>query len=160
MLIKQKLFNPLGMRKTTFSTLDGSIPNPSEGAQSTADDYMHFLQMLLNHGKYHGVQILSEASIKEMRKMQTTPEQIKYTPKSGEGFGYALGSWVVEEGKDNLANVLACPALSGTWPMVDWCRGYAYLFVTKTPLKEEPKKEVYLQMKDAIDEKLPAKCGE
>jgi CubicO group peptidase (beta-lactamase class C family) len=158
MLIKQKLLNPLGMRKTTFSTLDGSIPNPSGGAISTADDYMHFLQMLLNNGKYQGVQILSEASVKEMRKMQTVPGQIKYTPKAGEGFGYALGSWVLEEGKDNVANVLSSPGLFGTWPMVDWCRGYASIFFVKTLLNGEQKKDVYMQMKDAIDEKVPKKC--
>ena len=45
-LIKQKLLNPLGMRKTSFSTLDGSAPNPSGGAISTAEDYMKFLVML------------------------------------------------------------------------------------------------------------------
>lgn len=158
LLIKQKLFNPLGMRKTTFSTTDGSAINPSGGARSTADDYMHFLQMLLNNGKYQGTQILSEASVKEMRKLQTTPEQIKYTPEAGEGFGYALGSWVLEVGKNGEANALSSPGLFGAWPMVDWCRGYACIFFVKTLLGGEQKRDVYMQMKDAIDEKLPAKC--
>lgn len=158
MLIKQRLFNPLGMRKTTFGTLDGSAINPSGGALSTADDYLHFLQMLLNNGKYHGVQILSEASVKELRKLQTTPEQIKYAPKAGQGFGYALGSWVLEEGKDGEANALASPGLFGTWPMVDWCRGYASIFFVKTLMSGEQKQEVYMQMKDAIDEKVHKKC--
>jgi CubicO group peptidase (beta-lactamase class C family) len=49
-LIKTKLLNPLGMRKTSFSTLDGSVVNPSGGAVSTAEDYMKFLVMLLNKG--------------------------------------------------------------------------------------------------------------
>ena len=158
MLIKQKLLTPLNMRKTTFSTLDGSLPNPSGGAISTADDYMHFLQMLLNNGKYQGKQILSEASVKELRQMQTKPEEIKYTPKAGEGFGYALGSWVVEEGNNTEANVLSSPGLLGTWPMVDWCRGYAYILFAKTLMKDEQKHDVYMQMKDAIDERIPKKC--
>jgi CubicO group peptidase (beta-lactamase class C family) len=160
MLIKQKLFNPLGMRKSSFSTLDGSPANPSGGAVSTAEDYMHFLQMLLNNGKYNGVQILSEASVKEMRKLHTTPEQIKYAPKAGEGFGYALGSWVLEEGDNGIAKVLSSPGLLGTWPMVDWCRGYACIFFVKTLLSGEQKKDVYMQMKDAIDEKIHPKCKE
>ena len=160
MLIKQKLFNPLGMRKTSIGTLDGSPPNPSGGAISTAEEYMHFLQMLLNNGKFRGVQILSEASIKEMRKMHTVPEQIKYTPKAGEGFGYGLGSWVLEEGKDGMANVLSSPGLFGTWPMVDWCRGYACIFFVKSLLNGEQKKDIYMQMKDAIDEKIHRKCKE
>jgi CubicO group peptidase (beta-lactamase class C family) len=160
MLIKQELFNPLGMRKTSFSTLDGSAVNPSGGAESTAEDYMHFLQMLLNNGKYHGNQILSEASVKELRKLQTTPEQIKYAPKAGEGFGYALGSWVIDEGKDGEANSLSSPGLFGTWPMVDWCHGYACIFFVKTLFAGEQKKDAYMQMKDAIDEKLSKKCKE
>jgi len=158
MLIKQKLLNPLGMRKTSFSTLDGSAPNPSGGALSTAEDYLHFLQMLLNNGKYHGVQILSEASVQELRKLQTTPEQIKYAPKAGEGFGYALGSWVLEEGENGEAKVLSSPGLFGTWPMVDWCRGYACIFFVKNLLNGEQKQDVYMQMKNAIDEKLHSKC--
>ena len=62
-LIKQKLFNPLTMRRTSFTSLDGMLINPSGGAVSTAEDYMKFLVMLLNKGNYAGKQILSEASV-------------------------------------------------------------------------------------------------
>jgi len=165
MLIKTKLFNPLGMRKTTFGTLDGSAINPSGGAVSTADDYLRFLQMLLNNGNYQGKQILSEASVKELRKLHTTPQQIKYAPKAGEGFGYALGSWVLEESPlpsspngGRIATALSSPGLFGTWPMVDWCRGYAAIFFVKTLMDGEQKIETYMQMKDAIDERLSKKC--
>ena len=157
-LIKQQLFTPLAMRKTTFSTIDGSAVNPSGGAMSTAEEYMHFLQMLLNNGKYNGQQILSESSINELRKIQTKSVNIKFAPKAGEGFQYASGSWVIEEGKDGQASVLSSPGLFGTWPMVDWCRGYACIFFTKNLLKGETKRDVYMQMKGAIDEKLPTKC--
>jgi CubicO group peptidase (beta-lactamase class C family) len=157
MLIKQKLFNPLAMRKSSFSTLDGSPANPSGGAVSTAEEYLHFLQMLLNNGKYNGVQVLSEKSIAEMRKMHTVPEQIKYAPKAAEDFGYALGSWVLEEGPNSIAKAEASPGLFGTWPVVDWCRKYASIVFVKTLLSEQ-KADVYMQMKDAIDEKIHPKC--
>jgi CubicO group peptidase (beta-lactamase class C family) len=157
MLIKQKLFNPMGMRKTTFSTLDASAINPSYGAQSTADEMIKFLKMLLNKGNYNGQQILSEASVRELRHIQTSPELVKYAPKTAEGFSYALGSWVVDEGKEGEANSLAGAAINGTWPLVDWCRGYALLILTKTLLPEQ-KKDVYLQAKDAMDERLKNKC--
>jgi CubicO group peptidase (beta-lactamase class C family) len=155
-LIKQKLFNPLGMSKTSFSTMDGSAVNPSGGARSTANDYMHFLHMLLNNGKYNGKQILSTNAINEMRKIQTTQEQIKSAPKAAAGFDYALGSWVLE-GNNGEATALASPGLFGTWPMVDWCRGYACLFFAKTLLSEQ-KADAYMNMKGAIDEKLSSKC--
>ncbi|HNR16793.1 MAG TPA: serine hydrolase domain-containing protein, partial [Chitinophagaceae bacterium] len=112
-LIRTKLLYPLGMRKTTFTNLDGGPVNPSGGAKSTAEDYMKFLVMLLNKGKYNGVQILSENSVNEMMKVQNKPEQIKYAPKSAAGFNYTSGSWAIEE-KNGVATVLASPGLFGT----------------------------------------------
>jgi hypothetical protein len=105
------------------------------------------------------VQVLSEKSITEMRKMHTVPEQIKYAPKAAEGFGYALGSWVLEEGPNSIAKAEASPGLFGTWPVVDWCRKYASIVFVKTLLSEQ-KADVYMQMKDAIDEKIHPKCGD
>lgn len=149
LLIRQKLFIPLGMRKTTFSTLDGSALDPSGGARSTADDYMQFLKMMLNNGKHNGQQFLSEESMSELKKIQTTPEQIIHAPESAHGFSYALGSWAIEE-KDGNATVLASPGFYGTWPMVSWSKGYAFLIFPKTTLKDA-KKDVYMEMKEAID---------
>ena len=155
-LIRQKLFVPLGMRNTTFTTLDGSIPNPSGGARSTADDYMRFLVMLMNKGTYKGKQILSEESVNEMMKIQTQPEMIRYAPKSAEGFNYALGSWVIEE-ENGTGKVLSSPGLFGTWPMVDFCRGYSYILFVKKLLGEE-RADVHLEIKKVIDEKIKGEC--
>lgn len=157
-LIKQRLFTPLGMRNTTFSTLDGTAPNPSGGAKSTAADYTKFLQMILANGKAGGKQIISEASIAEMRKIQITKEQIKYAPKAAEGFLYALGTWV-EEGPATIgstATALTCPGLFGTWPLVDFSRGYACIFFVKSLLGEQ-KADAYLKLKKVIDQQYKIK---
>jgi CubicO group peptidase (beta-lactamase class C family) len=154
-LIKQKLLNPLGMRRTTFSTPDASAVNPSGGAVSTAEDYMKFLVMLLNKGKHNGVQILSEASVKEMMKIHTKPELIKYAPKAAEGFNYALGSWVIE-GSNGYASSLASPGLFGTWPMIDFCRGYAYLVFVKNLLGEQ-RAGAHEELKSIIDKQFHCK---
>lgn len=156
MLIKQKLFNPLAMRKTTFSTMDGSAINPSGGAQSTAEDYMKFLVMLMNNGKYEGKQILSENAVSLMKKVNDKPEQIKYAPKPAEGYTYALGSWVIES-RNGVADCLASPGLFGTWPMIDFCRGYAYLVFVKNMLGEE-RAEVHKELKVEIDKQIPSSC--
>jgi CubicO group peptidase (beta-lactamase class C family) len=157
-LIKLRLFTPLGMRNTTFSTLDGTAPNPSGGAKSTAVDYTKFLQMLLNNGKFGGKQILSEASVAELKKVQVTKEQIKYAPKAAEGFTYALGSWV-EEGSGAIggsATTLACPGLFGTWPLIDFSRSYACVFFVKNLLSEQ-KADAYLKLKKIIDKQYNSK---
>lgn len=177
-LIKTKLFTPLGMTKTTFADMNGGPVNPSGGAKSTADDYMKFLVMLLNKGKYNGQQILSENSVNEMMKVQDKPEQIKYAPKAAEGFTYALGSWVVEskamdtvivthEGKAKpnpmyipivQATSLASPGLFGTWPMIDFCRGYAYIVFVKNLLREE-RADAHLEIKKIIDKQITSECN-
>jgi len=156
-LIKQKLFSPLEMRKTSFASPDfSSSINPSGGAVSTADDYMNFLVMLLNKGKYKGQQILSEKSIDEMMKLHSKPEQMKSVPKAATGFGYALGSWVIEQ-NNGKGTVLACPGLFGSWPMIDYCRGYAYLAFTKS-LLGEAKADAQLAIRQTIDKQLPSTC--
>ena len=155
-LIKQKLFTPLGMRQTTFTESDGGLYNPSGGARSTADDYMKFLVMLMNKGKYNGKQILSEESVAEMMKIQTANVPKRYVPKAAEGFDYALSSWVIE-GKDGMATALASPGLFGTWPMIDFCRGYAYILFVKNFLGEE-RANAHLEIKAVIDEKIKDKC--
>lgn len=157
LLIKQKLFNPLGMRKTTFSTLDGSAVNPSGGAQSTPDDYMKFLVMLLNNGKHKEQTILSESAINQMKQIQTKPEMMQNVPKTGTGFNYALGSWVEEE-KDGKATVLTCPGLFGTWPLIDFCRGYTYIVFVKNFITED-RAETNFEIKKLIDQQLSSTCN-
>jgi CubicO group peptidase (beta-lactamase class C family) len=182
-LIKTKLFTPLGMTKTTFADMNGGPVNPSGGAKSTADDYMKFLVMLLNKGKCNGQQILSEASVNEMMMVQDKPEQIKYAPKAAEGFTYALGSWVIESTektdvsmdsppikkgnspklenvnikKETIATSLASPGLFGTWPMIDFCRGYAYIVFVKNLLGEE-RADAHIGIKKIIDKQIASVC--
>jgi CubicO group peptidase (beta-lactamase class C family) len=154
LLIKQKLLNPLGMRKTSFSTLDNSAPNPAGGAVSTADDYMRFLVMLLNNGKHEGKQILSEEAVNQLKEIHITSDKMKYAPKAAEGFSYAPGGWVLEQKSAN-ASVLAAPGLGGTWPMIDFCRKYAYLVVVKSLLTEE-KALSHIDLKKVVDKQFRA----
>jgi CubicO group peptidase (beta-lactamase class C family) len=156
-LAKQRLFIPLNMRKTTFNTIDGGAINPSGGAKSTAEEYLHFLDMMLNKGIYKGNRILSEDAVNEMLKVQTKPELIKYAPKSAAGFNYALGAWVGEE-KNGKALMVTSPGLFGTWPVVDYCRNYVYIFFVKNLLVEE-RAEIQKEMKLVIDEKMKSNCN-
>jgi CubicO group peptidase (beta-lactamase class C family) len=155
-LARQRLFVPLMMRRTSFTSLDGSAINPSGGAVSSPEDYMHFLVMLMNKGVYQGKRILSENAVNEMMKIQTTLGQIKYAPKAAESFNYALGAWAVDW-KDGKATVLASPGLFGSWPMIDYCRGYAYLFFVKDFLSED-RADTQMEIKGVIDERFPGAC--
>lgn len=157
-LIRQRLFMPLEMRGTTFGTIDGSAINPSGGARSTANDYLHFLQMLLNNGTYKGKRILSEESVKELKKITAQPSQIKYAPAAAQGFTYAMGSWVLEQDKDGKeATALSSPGLFGTWPMVDFCHDYVAIFFVKDLLGEQ-KADSYMTIKKVIDSYFKNDC--
>ncbi len=175
-LIKTKLFTPLGMTKTTFADITGGPVNPSGGATSTADDYMRFLVLLLNKGKYNGVQILSEKSVDEMMRPQNELTQVKYSPKSAEGMRYALGSWMLEEpdskrlsksvppapGNDEMVYrttslAFTSPGLFGTWPMIDYCRGYAYIVFVKNLLGEE-RADAHRELKKIVDKQISSVC--
>ncbi|MEP6991196.1 MAG: serine hydrolase domain-containing protein [bacterium] len=83
--------------------VDGPRRNFSGGAGllSTARDYAHFLQMLLDHGAANGVRLLAP---KTVDLMTTNQSGTLYYGMPGEGFG--LGFQTVEQfGADGLASV-------------------------------------------------------
>lgn len=155
-LASQRLFRPLGMTRTTFSNPDGSPPNPSGGARSNAEDYLKFLRMMLDKGTYQGRRILSDSSVMLMTDIQTANVPMAYSPEAAKGFHYALGSWAVES-QSHKATALASPGLFGTWPMIDYCRGYAYILLVKNYLGEE-KAEAHLEIKKSLDAVLESSC--
>lgn len=150
-LMLQRIFRPLGMKNSTFSS--ERAVNPSGGARSTANDYLKFLEMILNHGMYQGKRILSENAIREMETTQTNLQMIRYAPKVAEGYNYALGEWVEETDGSGNATTVTSPGLFGTWPLVDLKRNYAAIFFVKSLLSDS-KREVYLAAKNIIDEQM------
>ncbi|HEY4148308.1 MAG TPA: serine hydrolase domain-containing protein [Chitinophagaceae bacterium] len=156
-LVQDRIIRPLKMRQTTFYLDYDKAIDPSGGAYSSANDYLNFLVMMLNKGTFEGKRILSEKSVDEMEKMQTGQAAIKFMPKMGEGYDYGFGAWILDKDASGKATVLASPSLFGTFPYIDYCRGYACIIFTKTLLPEQ-KKELYLSIKDAIDQQIPGTC--
>lgn len=157
MLAQQKLFRPLGMRQTTFSTLDGTPVSPASGARGTAADYIRFLRMLLNGGMYNGQRILSESSVAAMRQVLTSPEKRKFNPEKAADFEYTLGAWVADENQGKRANILTAPSFQGTTPLVDFCRGYAFMYLQKE-LGDEEKIPVAAQLRAALEQQFASQC--
>lgn len=155
-VVQEKLLRPLKMRSTTFFNYDNLYINPSAGLQSTANDYMNFLVMMLNNGMFEGKRILSEASIEEMEKAQFTSLPVKYTPKGTEGLHYGLGIWLMEEDGNSRGSVLSSPSFTGTWPYIDRKNNYAAILLVK-PRQVEQEKEIYTQFKAAVDQAIGVK---
>lgn len=157
MLAQQKLFRPLGMRQTTFSTMDGSAPDPAGGARSTAADYTRFLRMLLNEGTLNGQKILSPESVAELKKISGAAGNMKASPEGTEAMSYALGVWAPEQAGEGEAAVLVAPSFGGTTPVVDFCRGYAFIFLVKE-LADDPRFDIYRAIKGELDEAFVSNC--
>jgi CubicO group peptidase (beta-lactamase class C family) len=70
-LLSQRILLPSGMPRTAFSP--GTLANPriAGGLNSTARDYVNFLQMVLDGGVRNGVRVLSQASCQELLTNQT-----------------------------------------------------------------------------------------
>lgn len=153
--MQEKILRPLQMRNTSFSSFNAV--NPSGGAVSTAYDYMNFLNMILNKGVYNGKRVLSEQSIELMQTAQTTSAMIKYAPNVAQGFNYGFGEWIQATDENGKSTIVSSPGLFGTWPLIDKCRNYASIIVTKDILSEE-KREVYMTIKKIIDQQIIANC--
>lgn len=155
MLAQQKIFRPMGMRQTSFSSITAGVVDPAGGARSSANDLIRFMTMLLNNGVYKGQRVLSEASVKEFRTIQTSPDLIKYVSDEANGFQYALGAWAPEQNAKQ-ATILTAPSLGGTVPVVDFCRGYAFVYFLKE-LNDDQKINAYSDIKAVLDEKFACK---
>jgi CubicO group peptidase (beta-lactamase class C family) len=155
-LIKQRILSPLNMRNSSFTPENYAI-NPSGGATSTAGDYMNFMSMLLAKGTFGGKRILSENAILQMQTIQTKNVSKKYSPKVAEGFEYGLGEWIEQIDSKGISRVVSCPGLFGTWPYIDLCKNYAAIIFIKSLLSEE-KKELYTNLKKAIDQQISGDC--
>jgi CubicO group peptidase (beta-lactamase class C family) len=151
-LIQEKLLRPLNMRFTTFSNYTGAI-SPFDGAKSTANDYMNFLSMLLNKGKFMGKQILSENSVNELLKIQTGSALNKFTPAFYNGFSYSLGTWI----ENKNATTISCAAQNAPFVWVDYCRGYACILLSKKE-QDVQKRELYNQLQAAVNEQMKGNC--
>jgi len=156
-LIAERLLRPLKMRQTSFYVDYDKSVNPSGGAVTTSNDYINFLTMILNKGTFEGKRLLSEKSIADMQKMQTGNAVIKYQPAVVQGYDYGFGDWILQKDATGTGTVISSPGLFGSFPYVDYCRGYACLIFAKTLLNEQ-KKEVYNSLMEAINQQLPSNC--
>ena len=154
-LMTERILRPLMMRNTSFFNDKGI--NPASGAVSSAQDYGNFLAMLLNKGMFKGKKILSEQAVEEMMKPELGDAPIKFIPRLTEGFNYGLGAWIQEFDEKGKAIIISNPSFTGCWTWIDRCRGYAGIIFTHNN-SSEIKREVYLNIKRAIEDVIPSNC--
>jgi CubicO group peptidase (beta-lactamase class C family) len=152
-LFAERIAKPLGLKNTDFGK--GPVALPAGGASSTPEDYLKFLTMILNNGKYNGVQILTEGSIREMEINRLSSDvKIAYSPAEAEGLGYGFGEWVVKNPDADISdNWVTSPGLFGSFPWVDINKHYCAFLMTFN-LNFKDRHERYFEMKKILDESL------
>ncbi len=131
---------------------NAKIPLAAGGAFSTPEDYIHFLQMILQNGFYNGKQILSHHSVVVMQKNYTKGARVAFTPAEAGDWGYGLGEWVMDDATER-SDAVTSPGLFGSFPWVDNKTQYAG-FLMVFNLKQKGRKESYLQLKKIIDDAI------
>ncbi len=147
---QEKLFRPLGMRNSSFYAEKGSV-DPSEGATSSAFDFINFLSMILNNGQFNGKKILSEESVAFLKTQQFPDVPIKYVPKELSAFTAVPGAWVEEKAADGSPAIISGPSFSGVIPWIDFNKKYAAVIFPKNELSEEKRKPIQQVRKEIED---------
>lgn len=151
-LFEERIAKPLDMMNTDFG--NAKVPLPAGGAFSTPEDYMHFLEMILNKGMYKGKRILSEKSIEEMQQDRINKNtKIGYSPSEAGNFGYGFGEWIMETSANNITTTVTSPGLFGSFPWVDNKNNYCAFLMTFY-LKNSGRNERYKALKVLVDEAI------
>ena len=149
-LFSERIAMPCEMKNTDFG--NGKVALAAGGAFSTPEDYIHFLQMILQDGSINGRQVLSKESIIKMQMNYTKDAKVAYSPDQAGNMNYGLGEWVMEDNAGR-ANTVTSPGLFGSFPWVDNKRKYAgFLFVFN--LKQKGRNELYNGLKSIIDKEI------
>lgn len=145
-VFQSRLARPLGMKNTRWAYLDLSTGLPrldptsrnpilQGGAESTATDYMRFLEMLAGGGRFRGQTILSPQSVEALLSDQTlhstiTPTGAPVLPNAH----YALGNWC-EQWNPNSAACTRNSSLGawGVYPWLDRASGVYSIFFAFEP---------------------------
>ncbi len=150
----ERIAAPCKMLNTDFG--HKKIPLPAGGALSTATDYLHFLQMILNDGTYNGTMVLQKQSILLMQQNYASGKKVIYSPAEAGNWGYGFGEWVMDnaiEGKRSGA--VTSPGLFGSFPWVDNEKKYAAVLFTFN-LKSKGRNEKYTSLKRQVDDAILA----
>jgi CubicO group peptidase (beta-lactamase class C family) len=149
-LFDERIAIPCGMKNTNFG--NDKVPLAAGGASSTPEDYVHFLQMILQNGNYKGIKVLSKQSVYKIEQNYTQGIRVAYSPPQAAKMNYGLGEWIMEDGTLR-ANAVTCPGLFGSFPWIDNSRKYAgFLFVVN--LKQNNRYEMYTNLKAIVDKAI------
>ena len=130
-LFADRISTPLGMSNTQFVAASPSNPRVAGGVESTATDFAHFMDMLLNNGvdRVTGTRVLSAASVEEMSTRQTSDNQpIANSPVDNQRYG--IGIWLDQLGQAGPTVDSLAGGARGFHSWIDKSHGLVFTFAT------------------------------
>lgn len=134
-LFAEKIATPLSMTNTDF----GLTANPiiAGGGRSTPNDYILFLNMVLNKGvAANGTRILSEAAVTAMEQSQIGSATVQYSPYPLMWINtsniYGIGNWRDLVGANDVLVESSSPGAFGSHPWINYDKkvtGFIFTFV-------------------------------
>lgn len=135
-LFNEKIARPCDMTANYWLM---SVKNPlvAGGVRTSATDYLHFLEMIVNKGMYNGKRVLTENALSEMLKDQTAGAEIEDSPyPSDKPTRYGIGNWIDVLSASGEVIETSSPGAFGTHPWQDKKNGIAGIIFTRS----DPKK--------------------
>ena len=149
-LMQERIFRPLGMKRSTFST--ETFVNPFSGGLTTASDYIKFLTMLLKKGiAPNGKQILSADAVAEILKIQTGDAKIGFVPDIVRNYHYGLGVWI----QPHATGLFVCPGITSGYAYINITKNYAVSILGEPKEKKEEKiNSVFSEVMQMMEERM------
>lgn len=156
-LFEERIASPLDMGKTDYQGL-GPTKNPriAGSIRTSARQYSHFLEMLLNKGVYKGRRVLSEEAVREMLRDQTGGVPIYASPwqrlesvyPEVKDMRYGIGVWLEVVDEQGKVQEACSPGAFGFSPWIDLDRTMAGVLAVKGRWGEVV--PFYFEMKELI----------
>lgn len=103
------------------------------GLYSTVEDYVHFCQMLLNKGAFHGKEIIGRRTYELMTSNHLTDEQQKEFGRNGYGYGcyYNILTDPIMASSNGVAKSIEVTGEAGTYFCVDQEEGLIIMYMSQ-----------------------------
>ncbi|ANI88063.1 hypothetical protein A9P82_01280 [Arachidicoccus ginsenosidimutans] len=159
-LFNEKIGIPCDMQ-ADYRKMSTENPLLAGGVATTANDYIHFLEMIVNKGMYNNNRVLSENAVNLMEQDETHGAEIQTTPYPSNPLTspqvspvrYGIGNWM--DVLDSAGNVVetSSPGLFGTHPWQDSKHHIAgIIFTFTTPKKSNAVSlEIRKMIRDIVD---------
>lgn len=133
--IQDRLANPLGLTSIRFH---GINPPAGGGATANAVDYLAFMRVVMDHGRYQGTQFLPPALGDLPFQNQIEGVPITLPPIALKFTAYSFGWYTTDParvGAGSSGPELSDPGLFGTVPWVDEDKNYAAVLLIKSSVQ-------------------------